>query len=461
MNQTIADTCHCIVRNPDKAKFLVVKHDETWAPPVLMFPHGPIDFQANQINQGMLQKYGLKTRVLRPVINLPNYHCIEMELAAVKATKKLQAVWVDQAEYLRTRTPPGDLPDPFEMWFKEQESGKAPDKRPPFHRPGWFEQADHWIHFQLDSLGIQVKGSVEQYRQGWNSSCVLRVSTSQGWVFFKAGYEDKPGEATVTEALAQRWPDQVFSPLAVDTKRNWMLNRDFRAEGDSVLDLQHLPDFARALAALQLESSKDIAGWKALGCREVGMDDFLQFCEQPEIYKHRWQEGGGGLSEKEWSDLQLALQGLAQECRTLADTDLPSALVHPDFRDDNLIFADGQYHILDWSEVIIAHPFLVLGRVLTDHRATLSGRNLNPATMPIGDELRQQVVKAYLDVFAAELGEAELEQALRAVERLDRLWMMMRILHRLDWIEVASPHYYKLIGALQTRARRLIAADAD
>ncbi|HKX55393.1 MAG TPA: hypothetical protein VJN01_04805, partial [Xanthomonadales bacterium] len=250
MNTTTADTCHCLVRHPDKAKFLVVKHDENWSPPVLMFPPGLIDFKVNQINQGMQDKYGLKTRVLRPIVHLPNYHCIEMELISMQPAKKLQAVWVDETEYQRTGSASGGAPDPFALWFAERKAATIPEQRPAFHRVGWFDQAEHWIQFQLDRLGIQVTGSVEQFRQGWTSSCLLRAPTNQGWIYFKAGNEPAPGEAALTAALAGRWPQWVAAPLAVDAQRNWMLNRDLRVE-QTRIDLQQLPAFAGALAELQ------------------------------------------------------------------------------------------------------------------------------------------------------------------------------------------------------------------
>jgi len=457
MSQFEADTCYCLVRHPHEAKFLVVKHEESWSPPVLMFPSGLIDFQVSQINQGMQEKYGLKTRVLRPILHLPRHHYIEMELAAPESTKKLQAVWVDQGEYLRTRSPPGELPDAFEIWFRERESGKVPAKRAPFLLPGWFEQADHWIHFQLDRLGIQVTGSVEQFRQGWNTSCLLRVPTNQGWVYFKAGFEASPGEAVVTEALAHRWPQHVVQPLALDTSRNWMLNRDIRGD-NGVTDLKHLPAFARVMADLQLDSLNDIGIWKSMGCRQVSLIDFLNLCESPEVFRSRLDEGGGRLSDDEWQEFLKALQNLAVDCQVLAQFDLPSTLVHTDFRDDNLVFNLGQYYLLDWSEPIISHPFLVLGRIITDHGQCMRAERQSSVTMNIDDELFRQITDAYLAPFAAKYPGVNFPEALQAVEKLDRLWMMMRMLYRLEWVEERCPQYFRLVVGLQTRARRLIAS---
>lgn len=460
MNTTAVDTCHCIVRHPDKAKFLVVKHEETWAPPVLSFPPRSIDFMANTLNQGMLEKYGLRTRILRPIMRLPRYHCVEMELAVAKSSKKLKAVWVDQSEYMRTRTPNGDVPDPFELWFREQESGMVPQNRPSFHRPGWFDQADHWIHYQLDSLGIQVIGSVEQFRQGWDTSSLLRVPTNQGWIYFKASHDAPPGEAVLTDRLAQSWPQLVYRPLVIDAQRNWMLNRDFRAEGKEQMTLELLPDFARKVASWQLDSHQSLQSWKQMGVREVSLKDFMQFCQQPDTYRHRWQEGGGGLSEAEWLSLMDALAKVTDACKVLADTGIASTLVHTDFRTDNMAILDGEHYLLDWSDPIIAHPFLTLGRVFTDFRACQRGDYGKPATMKISDKLHQQIIDSYIEPFLELSSKADLQRAVIAAEELDRVWMMMRAIYRLDWIEAMSPHYYRQVVGLQTMARRLIAAYA-
>lgn len=458
MTTNSADTCHCIVRHPDKAKFLAIKHEEQWSPPVLMFPPGRIDFNAHQINQGMQEKYGLKTRVLRPIVHLPNYHCIEMELVSTQSSKKLQAVWVDEAEYQRTAMARDDVPDPFAMWFAEQAAAHVPEQRPAFHRPGWFDQAEHWVQFQLDRLGIQVTGSVEQFRQGWTSFSQLRVPTNQGWIYFKAGNEPAPGEAELTLALAQRWPQSVAEPLAIDAKRNWMLNRDFHAQQPRI-DLQDLPAFASTLAKLQLDSSHELQQWQELGCRQISLANFLQSAQQPEQYRTTLQEGGGGLNDQEWSRFQEALQPVADECRVLAEVDLPLTLVHTDFQASNLAVLDGKKLLLGWNGTVISHPFLALGRIFQDHQLTLeqgSGQVSDQSTMRIDNELYQEVIESYLQPFSSLASQANLSRALDAAKKLDHLWMILHMIHQLETIELKTPHFYRQVVGLQMRAKRFI-----
>jgi hypothetical protein len=157
--------------------------------------------KAAMIIDGMMRKYGLNAGA-GPLISTPDYHCIELELPAKGGSKNIHAVWVDREQYLRARSAERSPEDPIEKWLVERERGKIPALRSPWQVPGWFRKADHWIQFQLDRLGMQPTGDVQQYRVGWNVSCLLRVPTSRGWVYFKAGYAKPPTEAKLTEALA-------------------------------------------------------------------------------------------------------------------------------------------------------------------------------------------------------------------------------------------------------------------
>ena len=104
MNQEDLAVCYCIIGHPTKAKFMAVQHSDGWMPPTLRFPPGPVDFRAQMINEGMRRKYGLRTRVLRSLIQLPKNHCMELELPAGGGNKQLKEVWVGREEYQEFRT---------------------------------------------------------------------------------------------------------------------------------------------------------------------------------------------------------------------------------------------------------------------------------------------------------------------------------------------------------------------
>ncbi len=452
MTNTDLDTCHCIIRHPDAAKFLVVKHEENWAPPVLKFPSGNIDYRVAMINQGLFDKYGLKTRVLRTIQHAPNYHCIEMELASPQPAKKLQAVWVDQAEYLRTRAAQGKLPDPFAIWF-EQQATKPAGQRPPFHQPGWFDQASHWIDFRLDSLGVQAHGTPEQFRQGVPASCLLRVGSIDGWIYFKTSHGPGANEAGFLAAMSARWPQTLFKPLAVDTRRNWMLNRDYFKGGKPGSELEQLQPFYAAMAKLQIDSLNYLDDLSDAGCQQLSLADLSHFCRQADQHQNRWQEGGGGLKDAEFHQFRTALQSLTSDFEELAGIGLPMMLVHADFRAGKMVLSGADHRIIDWAGAVISHPFMTLLPLI---RQSWSDVNANSAVgislpQPLLDDIQQHYLPAFAEFAPVDV----LLRALELTVKLEPVWRMLRKLQSLDFIEPLTPYYYFQVVSLQAIARQL------
>lgn len=265
-NQPV-DMCYCVIAHPDKRKFLAVKHSEGWSPPTLKIPAGLIDYHAQNINQAMLKKYGLATRVLRPMVRIKGHQYVELELARPGACRPIKAVWVDQGEYLRTRAASPLQPDPLETWFLGWRNPQRQRQLSPWQVTGWFAQAEAWILHQAERLGYAPSGPVEQFRSGWIRSCLLRVPTIQGWLYFKAGELVQPLEVALTESLAAAWPGYVQPPLAADLTRNWMLNHDYYHDAERIRDPQLLPRFAAAMGHIQAESAGSLQRWHALGCQ--------------------------------------------------------------------------------------------------------------------------------------------------------------------------------------------------
>src|SRR5258708_28385038 len=72
----------------------------------------------------------------------------------------------------------------IEAFMAELEGGAIPDLRPAWSRPGWFTEAEAWILGSLASAGYQVLSPIESMRN-WGISCVLRIKTDRGLVYFK------------------------------------------------------------------------------------------------------------------------------------------------------------------------------------------------------------------------------------------------------------------------------------
>lgn len=448
-------TCHAIIGHPDKAKFLAIRHNDGWLPPTVMFPPGPIDHRPEMINQGVGRKYGLKTRVLRPLLSAPRYHCVELELAG-RPQRRLDAVWVGREEYERFRSARDEgEPDPFEDWIEDRERGEPHPLRPAWAQPGWFDQASHWIHFQLDRLQIQPTGSVEQYRIGRDAVCELRITTSEGTIYFRAGSTRPPAEAPLTAALAERWPRHVLAPQAVDEERNWMLNRDVREQPEKPRDPDSLLPYADALARLQTESTEDLGTWRAHGCPEHGLDYLRSFVRDRERWTGWLRAGGGRLADDEIVRLSGILQGQLELVDRLAGFGLPETLVHPDFREDNLTRVEADPCLLEWSGTVIGHPFFALEPLL--RRGAEQSRASRVPGARIREAALAEVRSAYLEPFTQFAAMDRLREAMEIAGRLMTLWAFTRVAENLDWAEPESPRYQTLAVWLQAGARQLIA----
>ena len=69
------------------------------------------------------------------------------------------------------------------------------------------------------------------------------------------------------------------------------------------------------------------------------------------------QSGENSLSADELDRLQPRISDSQSLCRQLAEYALPATLVHPEFRASNVIREDGSLKVLNWSDVMVSHPF--------------------------------------------------------------------------------------------------------
>jgi len=456
MNEPDIATCHCVIGHPHEAKFLAIKHQTGWTVPTLKFPPGSTTLRPGMIAQGMQHKYGLNTRVLRPLVSTASYHCIELEVLKGRGSRKLHAVWVDREQYQKFRSERNVSHDPFDQWLLEKEQGIVPALRPAWQYPGWFEQADHWIHIQAEKLGLQVTGSVQQYKTGWNASCLLRVPASEGNLFFKAAYAKPPGEATLTPFLAERWPQYTVRPLAVDRDRNWLLTRDLQEGGVVSPHLSLLPKFARVLATIQVESMACADQLKALGCPVHDLHYLLKWMEHKDHLLSCLRAGPDPLSESERGQLTPALSVFSNTCRQLLEFGIPAALVHTDFRDGNLAVQGENLRIFDWSDAVIAHPFMTLEYVNSSRASFHSEHTAHTPEDPTGAAIVRETNAAYLGGFLAFAAREKLDQAWTLASLLFPLWNLFRVSETLDWTEKNTPRYAVLATQLKHNARKLI-----
>src|SRR4030095_11660219 len=94
-----------------------------------------------------------------------------------------------------------------------------------WHDPLWQKQAHDWIQSEAEKNSIQITGEIEQpHAYPW--STVMRVTTNEGTIFFKATAPETVYESALTQKLAGWYPDCMPELIVVDSARGWMLMRD-------------------------------------------------------------------------------------------------------------------------------------------------------------------------------------------------------------------------------------------
>lgn len=452
--------CHCMIAHPDKPKFLVLRHADRWSPPVLQVPSaGALMYKPAVINEGMMQKYGLRTTVQRIVVQAQNYAQVELELHA-SSRQQMQAVWVGREEYTRFRRSEGGDNDVFEQWLDERERTPESDLRAPWQKPGWYRGAREWFLDRLIDLGIQTTGSVQQFKAGWPTACLLRVATVQGQVYFKAGDDKPPGEARLTEFLSKHWPDLVPEPLAVDHERQWMIMRDFKLRGENQPTPESYPDFARALGVFQVEAMHHMDDWHRLQCPVMDLPFLLD------------EDGRAGALIRDVETLlcsglrplgaagigrfRKAVGSARDSCRRLAEYGIPDSLVHMDYRPDNFFLEQGRCRAMDWADVAVSHPFIAMCQTVD-----FLARNCNrePFLDQYGpvDEARLMAVRdAYLSAFEGLQPAKDLLAAFETAQEVFPYFWLLYETSQLQTTEAGAPREDALNQRIRSGSRRLI-----
>ncbi len=233
------------------------------------------------------------------------------------------------------------------MWFEERRSG-PPSRVQPWQRGGWFARARSWIEAILPHVE-----RVAPYRS-WSGSCILTIWGDGRRRYFKATSDHARREPVLTSDLAERFPDVVPTPVAIDPERGWMVLDDF---GDATMGEGGPEEQGRSLDVLLSVQRRSVPMVGEL--LRSGFPDRRPAALATRIEK--LVEGGfGALPAGYQARLRTALPRFQDLCGELADAPLPSCLVHGDFHPGNVAIQDGRLLIFDWDGACVAHPFLDL-----------------------------------------------------------------------------------------------------
>ena len=255
----------------------------------------------------------------------------------------------------------------------ELESGNVPKLRPPWARLGWFREASTWIEEQLEILQYRPIAPVEPVRS-WSISCILKVETIGGTLYFKAAPDWFPlfcDEPRVTSALATLFPKHMSTVISIDPQRHWMLSADFGSPIGHHASLKVKQDIYDLFAQIQIQSIQQRDRLLAMGCLDRRLD-ILQSQIDPLMSD---EEALSELSAVEIEQLHTLAPVLKDFCEQLASYNVPETLVHGDLHLNNVALHQGNYIFFDWTDGCLSHPFFDLaGLIFIDDRKSLLGR---------------------------------------------------------------------------------------
>jgi hypothetical protein len=265
----------------------------------------------------------------------------------------------------------------------------------PWHDPAWQGRARAWVEESLAAAGRRVTGPLEhRHVRAW--SAVWFVPTDAGGVWFKANGGASTYEAGLLAVLADRAPDRVLRPLAVDAAEGWSLLPDGGATLRALPVREHLAHWERVLPAyadLQVRLAARVPELLAAGVpdhRPAAMPALLDRL----LADERWLLVGepDGLDVATLDRLRAVRPEFAGWCDRLA-AGLPATVQHDDLHDGNVFAGPAGYRFFDWGDSSVGHPF---GTLLVTLRAVGHRLELAP-----GDAALLRLRDAYLEPWTA------------------------------------------------------------
>jgi Phosphotransferase enzyme family len=296
-------------------------------------------------------------------------------------------------------------------------------------QPDWLLSARAWIEQHA-----RIAGEIEQiHLVPW--STVLRVPTVEGDLFFKAASISGTFEPALTLLLAERVPERIAEPVAVELERGWMLTHDagtrLRELVHSAADLHHWATLLPAYAELQIELSPEVDRLFALGVPD------RRLARIPELLADLLEDTDAlmvglpdGLTSEELARMRKELPEIAKMCAELAGLGIPETLQHDDFHDGNVFVRNGRHVFFDWGDSCVSHPFHTLVVTLRSVAARL---DLEPGGADLFG-LRD----AYLEPFALFGEPAALREAFDLAYRVGTIG---RALAWYEYVRESDPRY--------------------
>jgi len=313
-----------------------------------------------------------------------------------------------------------------------RELDAPPPKRPPWFRPGWYDEVESWVDASLARAGRRRTGPMRPEKM-WSISGVLRIPTDSGDVWFKAAAEVFRHEAAIHGVLAAHFPDDVPVLVAEDDARAWLLMEPLAGSTEADRAAGAGAALAPRWAEVQLASLPVLDELRAAGCPVRDAEATIE--------SFRGVLAGSAELALLTRDELAAVEALRDEVeamvRELWACGLPDALSHGDLHLGNVAYDGFELRVFDLTDACISHPLLD-----ASHLAAFD----DPAS---SDDL----VDAFLGPWRQAFPDADLDRARRLAPVVDLVFQADTFDRIARATEEASA--YELGGVVAWLLRRL------
>lgn len=353
---------HVILPHPTEPRLLLLPDGPNWTLPALEMDKPP--------ESGYdVAKFGMALNIVAGCAASALYspyfarktdaHGHRMVIAAENRDPAFQtpegARWLSSGELDHVTLTDDYLRPVIADWLREKETGVVPPERPPWAFDGWIDRAHRWITAQVAAHGWRLTGEIAQDRK-WCITCMLKVPTDAGMLYFKAVPDTFSREIEITRYLGGLYPDSIPSIVAAEPDEHWLLMRDFRADilGDSkVLDLW-LQAF-RDYGAMQAGTAAHVGALLARGAMDFRLealpdklDAMLADSEIVQPDRH--------ITGEEIERVRSHVSRIKAMLAELKGYAVPPTIIHSDFHPWNVAVQPGRTVVFDWTDSGVGHP---------------------------------------------------------------------------------------------------------
>lgn len=314
----------------------------------------------DHINQSVKEVFGLDVITLRCLNIRATPPCPELQLYyALECSKKetipADCQWVSIQELGAIRFSQPAHREIMQQWLNWIHTDHT--KRAPWYLPGWSAKAKSWIKNQTDQLGLSQNADPEQIRS-WQRSSLWRISTSKEDYYFKAVHPEFSREPIITQALAFGFPKLFPTILACDTQAGFFFMKDSGKQ--TIEQCGELKQWKKVLSKygqLQIALSSRLDWLKSQGLPDHSPKRLAKllkkFFNDPTALKI----GENPLTEWDIDALYNRMGEIELDWEALEASPIPLSIEHGDFWPGQILYQDGHFAFIDWSDCSISHPF--------------------------------------------------------------------------------------------------------